>query len=101
MGGPAQCRLLRADFALSDLTTMQPNLNVPLFIVAPNDRRNKVVAEVNRPTFARLNPPRADMCRYISFEELRRQLKAAKGFLQFLKPEFLDSFSESCEPEEL
>jgi hypothetical protein len=41
------------------------------------------------------------MCRYISFEELRRQLDATKGFLQFLKPEFLDSFSESCEPEEL
>ena len=86
---------------MSDLITMQPNLNIPLFIVAPSDRRNKVIAEVNRATFARLSPPMAEMCRYISFEELRRQLDAAKGFLQFLKPEFLDSFSESCEPEEL
>lgn len=86
---------------MSDLITMQPNLNIPLYIVAPGDRRNKVTAEVNRPTFARLHPPMSEMCRYISFEELRKQLEAAKGFLQFLKPEFLDSFSESCEVEEV
>jgi hypothetical protein len=41
------------------------------------------------------------MCRYISFEELRKQLEAAWSFLQFLKPEFLDSFSESCEAEDV
>jgi hypothetical protein len=86
---------------MSDLITMQPNLNIPLFIVAPSERRNKVVAEINRPTFARLSPPMSEMCRYVSFEELRRQLEAAKSFVQFLKAEFLDSFSESCEVEEL
>jgi hypothetical protein len=86
---------------MSDLITMQPNLNIPLFIVAPGERRNKVIAEVNRPTFARLSPPMSEMCRYISFEELRKQLEAAWSFLQFLKPEFLDSFSESCEAEDV
>jgi hypothetical protein len=86
---------------MSDLITMQPNLNIPLYIVAPGERRNKVLAEVNRPTFARLTPPMSEMCRYISFEELRRRLDAAKSFLQFLKPEFLDSFSESCEIEDI
>ena len=35
---------------------MQPNLNIPLYIVAPGERRDKVVKEVNRPTFARLSP---------------------------------------------
>jgi hypothetical protein len=86
---------------MSDLITMQPNLNIPLFIVAPGERRSKVLSEVNRPTFARLSPPMSEMCRYISFEELRRQLDAAKGFVQFLKPEFLDSFAESCVVEEV
>lgn len=86
---------------MSDLITMQPNLNIPLYIVAPSERRNKVIAEVNRPTFARLGPPMAEMCRFISFEEIRNQLGAAKSFLQFLKPEFLDSFSESCEIEDI
>src|SRR4051812_6091077 len=42
---------------MSDLITMQPNLNIPLYIVAPGERRDKVVKEVNRPTFARLSPP--------------------------------------------
>ena len=37
---------------MSDLVAMQPNLQIPLFIVAPDVRRNKVIEEVNRPTFA-------------------------------------------------
>lgn len=41
---------------MSDLITMQPNLNIPLYIVAPNERRSKVLIEVNRPTFASLTP---------------------------------------------
>ena len=60
-----------------------------------------MVREVNRPTFARLSPPMSEVCRFISFEELRRQVGLAGSFLQFLKPEFLDAFSESCEPEDV
>jgi len=81
---------------MSDLITMQPNLKIPLYILAPAARRDKVFIEVNRPTFARLSPPMSDMCRFISFEELRKQLAAAEKLVQFLKPEFLDAFSESC-----
>jgi hypothetical protein len=86
---------------MSDLITMQPNLNIPLYIVAPIERRNKVIEEINRPTFAKLSPPMADICRFISFEELRNRLQVAENFLKFLKPEFLDSFSESCRIEEV
>lgn len=86
---------------MSDLITMQPNLNIPLYIVAPSERRDKVVQEINRPTFARLTPPMSQTCRFISFEELRRQVDMTKHFLQFLKAEFLDAFSESCEPEDV
>lgn len=82
---------------MSDLITMQPNLSIPLYIVAPNDRRDKVIAEINRPTFARLPQPMAEICRFISFEELRKNLQAAGNLLQFLKPEFLESFSENCQ----
>ena len=48
--------------------------------------------EINLPTFARLSPAMAEICRYISFEDLRKQLESAKGYLQFLKPEFLELF---------
>jgi hypothetical protein len=42
---------------MSDLIAMQPNLNIPLYFVAPDERRQKVIDEVNRPTFSRLAPP--------------------------------------------
>ncbi len=85
---------------MADLLAMQPNLNIPLFLVAPADRRNKVVAEVNRPTFQRLSPPLVDMCRYISFEALRAKIREVGVVVKYLKPEFLDEIAESCEAEE-
>jgi hypothetical protein len=55
----------------SDLVAMQPNLNIPLYLVAPDERREKVMIEVNRPTFSRMAPPMKQMCRFISFSLLR------------------------------
>ena len=42
---------------MSDLLAQQPNISVPLFLVAPDERRDEVVRQVNRPTFERMNPP--------------------------------------------
>jgi len=80
---------------------MQPNLNIPLYIVAPSERRSKFIAEVDRPTFASLTPSMSEVCRFISFESLRGRLDAAKDLLQFLKPEFLDAISEGTEIQEV
>jgi hypothetical protein len=85
---------------MSDLLAMQPNLNIPLYLVAPDDRREKVITEVNRPTFSRLSPPLAESCRFISFRTLKEQIKSVSHILRFLKPEFLEEISESCEIEE-
>lgn len=82
---------------MSDLIAMQPNLNIPLFLVAPDERRDKVIIEVNRPTFSRLSPPMNQMCRFISFSSLRKNIAQVSSFLRHLKPEFLDDLSESCE----
>jgi hypothetical protein len=81
---------------MSDLLAQQPNISIPLFLVAPEERREKVVEQVNRPTFATMNEPLAEVCRYISFERLRDALKAAQDFVSFLKPDWLQSVSESC-----
>lgn len=85
---------------MSDLVAMQPNINIPLYLVAPDDRREKVITEVNRPTFSRLSPRLSETCRFISFSALKDQIKAVSHVLRFLKPEFLDELSESCEVEE-
>jgi predicted RNA-binding protein len=86
---------------MSDLISMQPNLTMPLYLVAPDDRRGKVMTEVNRPTFSNLSPPLSEICRFISFSTLKEQIKAVGHMLRFIKPEFLEEISESCEIEEL
>jgi predicted RNA-binding protein len=81
---------------MADLLAMQPNLNIPLYLVAPDERRDKVMDEVNRPTFSRLNPPLATVCSYVSFSALRERLKQVHGFVKYLKPDFLDELAEEC-----
>jgi hypothetical protein len=86
---------------MSDLISRQPNISVPLFLVAPDERREKVINQVNRPTFERMKPPLVDVCRYISFEGLREALTAAHAYVTFLKPDWLQTISESCALEDL
>lgn len=81
---------------MSDLVAMQPNPKIPLYLVAPDERRNKVLAEVNRPTFNRLAPPLSQICRFIPFEDLKNKMHDAQPFLRYLRPDFLQEISESC-----
>ena len=85
---------------MSDLVAMQPNLKIPLYIVAPDERRSKVILEVNRPTFSRLSPPLKDICRFLPFSVLKQRVEALGSMVRHLKAEFLDEISEVCEPEE-
>ncbi len=85
---------------MSDLITMQPNLNIPLYIVAPDERRDKVIKEVNRPTFSRLTPPLHQICSYISFSALRQNVDRVAGMTRHLKPSFLQDLAEPCLPDE-
>jgi len=88
---------------MADLIVMQPNLNIPLYLVAPDERREKVITEVNRPTFSHLNPPLSKICRFISFSNLKGKINALRSILSFksIRPEFLDEISETCEIEEV
>ena len=85
---------------MSDLISMQPNLNIPLYLVAPDDRREKVITEVNRPTFSRLSPPMNQMCRFVSFTALKDAIGRYAPMVRHLNPGFLEDVSESCEVEE-
>jgi hypothetical protein len=51
----------------------------------------------NRPTFSRLSPPLSEICRYIPFSTMKAEIKAVGQYLRFIKPEFLEELSESCE----
>jgi len=85
---------------MSDLITMQPNLNIPLYLVAPDERWDKVIDEVNRPTFSRRTTPMNRICSYISFSTLRQNLEQVADHTRYLKPEFLEKLAETCVPDE-
>lgn len=87
---------------MADLISMQPNITIPLYIVAPTERQGKVIEEINRPTFASLAKPMSSMCRFISFSELRDSVAKHQGVLQYLQPDWVwEELAESCELEEL
>jgi predicted RNA-binding protein len=84
---------------MSDLVAMQPNLNIPLYIVAPDERHEKVIEEINRPTFVRREPPLYDVCQLIRFSTLQREMPTLLSMGPYLKPEVLDRLSEDCRSE--
>jgi hypothetical protein len=86
---------------MSDLISMQPNLKIQLFIVASDERRDKVVEEINRPTFSKLSPPINVVCRFIPYSAIKAKLAQVGNLARYLRPEFLMDISESCEPPQL
>ncbi len=73
---------------------------IPLYLVAPDERKSKVISEVNRPVFSHLSPPMSELCRFISFSALSDKILHVSSVVKYLKPDFLEELSESCEIEE-
>jgi hypothetical protein len=78
---------------LSDLLSMQPDIDTPLYIVAPDERQRKVVLEINRPTFSKATKL-AERCSYISYTALRQAISRASGIESHLAPSFIHDFSQ-------
>src|SRR5207253_4159132 len=52
---------------MSDLLALQPNLEIKLYLVAPDERREKVEDEIRRPSFTFRQRPLAPVCGFLSF----------------------------------
>ncbi|MBW2703471.1 MAG: hypothetical protein JRF33_21850 [Deltaproteobacteria bacterium] len=63
---------------MSDLLTLQPNLDIKLFIVAPDVRQTKVENEIKRPTFAMLDKPLPEVCGFIPFSKLTKKFEVIR-----------------------
>jgi hypothetical protein len=85
---------------MSDLIAMQPNIKINLYLVAPDDRSEKVFNEINRPTFGRLKPPLPRICKFIPYSALKNEIDKVGSRLQYMKPEFIEAIAVSCEPDE-
>ena len=64
---------------MSDLVSMQPNINLKLYLVAPDERREKIFEEIRRPTFARLKPPLPKICKFIAYSKLKKEINVPLG----------------------
>jgi hypothetical protein len=76
---------------MSDLLALQPNIDIKLFLVAPDERREKVKQEILRPTFSLREKPLAEICGFIGFGKLTEKLDGIRklGLASSLKEDFL------------
>jgi hypothetical protein len=81
---------------MSDLLALQPNLDISLYLVAPDDRRDKVEQELLRPTFSLREKPLAKICGFLPFSILCEKLDGIRklGLSGSLKPTFLKTTAE-------
>jgi hypothetical protein len=81
---------------MSDLMALQPNLDINLYLVAPDERRQKVQQEMRRPTFSLRERPLWRVCGFLAFRGLMEKIDGirALGLAASLRPAFLKTTAE-------
>jgi len=81
---------------MSDLLSLQPNLDIKLYLLAGDERRDKVRQEILRPTFELKAKPLSKICGFISFSDIKEKVEGIKklGIASSLKPNFLEDMAE-------
>jgi hypothetical protein len=80
---------------MADLLALQPNMDIRLHIVAPEERRSKVFREMLRPVFSLLERgPLATSCSYLSYDSVD---EVAGLDLEYMKDNIIEKYSEEAE----
>jgi hypothetical protein len=81
---------------MSDLLALQPNIDIRLYLVAPDERRDKVEQELLRPTFTLRERPLNEICGFVSFASLLEKTEGIRklGLAASIKPDFLEKTAE-------
>jgi hypothetical protein len=81
---------------MSDLLALQPNIDIKLYLVAPDERRGKVEQEILRPTFSLRERPLRDICGFLAFSKLVEKVDGIRklGLAASLRPDFLGQTAE-------
>ena len=78
---------------MADLMTLQPNLSISAHIVAPTNRRTKVLQEILRPVFSLIESgPMSETCSYLSYDAVNA-LHGERN-LHHLNDSVLDEYTE-------
>ena len=81
---------------MADLLALQPNMDIKLHIVAPDERKEKVFQELRRPVFSLLERgPLSESCTYLSYSSIFELSK--EKHLPHLSDDVLDEYAEPAE----
>jgi hypothetical protein len=81
---------------MADLLALQPNMEIRLHIVAPEDRRDKVFQELRRPVFSLLDRgPLSESCTFLTYDSVREL--SSLPHLVHLSDSVLDDYEEEAE----
>jgi predicted RNA-binding protein len=81
---------------MADLLALQPNMDIKLHIVAPEERREKVFQELLRPVFSLLDrAPLSECCTYLGYDTVIEISK--EKHLHHLSDSVLDEYAEPAE----
>jgi hypothetical protein len=81
---------------MADLLALQPNMDIRAHIVAPAERREKVLSEIKRPVFSLLERgPLYQSCTFLTYEAVGEV--AQMPHLAHTKDGVLDDYAESAE----
>ncbi|MDE0653233.1 MAG: EVE domain-containing protein [bacterium] len=78
---------------MADLLALQPNIDIRLNIVAPEEKRNKVFAEIRRPVFSLLEGRLLrEQCAYLSYDSIKKV--SAEKFLSHMNDTIIEEYEE-------
>ena len=81
---------------MADLLALQPNMDIRLHIVAPTDKRERVLREIRRPVFSLLERgPLYDQCSYMSYDSV--ESLRAMPHLSYMSDSIIIEYEESAE----
>ena len=81
---------------MADLLALQPNMDIRLHIVAPAEKREKVLREIRRPVFSLLDRgPLYESCTFIPYDAVEEI--ASIKHLSHMSDTILDEYEESAQ----
>lgn len=81
---------------MADLLALQPNMDIRLHIVAPQDKREKVLREIRRPVFSLLDRgPLYDQCSFLPYDSIDKLVNTPH--LVHMSDTIIEEYEESAE----
>jgi len=82
---------------MADMLALRPNIDIPLFVVVPDDRRDKALQQIDRPVFRQMTRPLPDSCAVLTESAIDELLDSARKFGSSLKTDVLQHYAERVE----